>query len=171
MSKFVPNKKKVLATDSLSVLGRGRLPLRKCAAPDHGPWKSILSVCVGCGMILFTAGSAGAFDPDSLNDLQLWLDAGDSDSIGSDGGGALTWTDRSSSGSGAIFTSIDSNNNPDLVQSAELGGADAFSFTTTGQGLEADRRLNFLHDGTDFTLFVVYRITNDHGGFHPILHT
>ncbi len=47
--------------------------------------------------LLLTApmASAQGFDPSSVGDLALWLDASDASTISVDGGGVLTWADKS----------------------------------------------------------------------------
>ncbi len=69
--------------------------------------------------------------PDTIQGLQLWLDATDAGTINTSGGFVTQWDDKS--GNGFHATQADPNRQP-VVAAGVLGGQNAIQFDTTGPG-------------------------------------
>jgi hypothetical protein len=94
------------------------------------------------------------FDPNSITNLELWLDASDGDTLTIDGNGRVNvWADKSDNAHTATVTSTSST----LPKVVDVGGINMIQFNGTGNHYEVPNHATLVMGTGRFTLFAVYR--------------
>ena len=109
-----------------------------------------------------------AFDANSFGGLQLWLDASLQSSVVTNSSGNITgWQDQSSAGNNAV------NNGTPVLNNNGIGGRATVTTSNNNQFTVGDTStFKFLHDGSDYSVFVVAQTTSTNpGNFQSLLAT
>lgn len=111
----------------------------------------------------------GSFTPADLTGLRFWLDATDASTITVNDQNQVT--SMSEKGLNATLTPPAADQRPTLVSNG-IGGLPSLSFSSTSaDGLLSDTKLDFMHQGVPFSLFMVLEpvLVTDHR--QMLLHT
>lgn len=99
--------------------------------------------------------SEDTFDPSQVNGLDVWLDATEISGL-NDGDTVSTWTNQ------AGTNDAQQNTGSPTYRESAINGKPAIEISDNN--FQLDSRLNYTHDGSPFTIFIVYKVDSSVSG-------